>query len=67
MADPGCDWKDSEDAEPCGKTPTQMLAIGMTAPDVGPGESGFAGEFQYAHFFEEHLPEMQRKLGQRKG
>jgi hypothetical protein len=66
MADPGCDWKDTEDAEACGKTPTQMLALGMTAPDpaLARGQSGFAGEFQYGHFCEEHLPEMQRKLGQ---
>jgi hypothetical protein len=63
MADPGCDWKDSEEAEPCGKTPTQLLAIGMTAPDPAKGP-GHAGEFQYAHFCEEHLPEMQRRMGQ---
>ena len=42
MADPGCDFKDSEDAERCGKTPTQILAMGMTAPDPEKG-AGHAG------------------------
>jgi hypothetical protein len=65
MAEPGCDWKDSDNSKPCGKTPTQLLAIGMTAsdPEKVPGH---AGDFLYAHYCEEHLPEMQRTLGQRK-
>jgi hypothetical protein len=62
MADPGCDFKESEDADRCGVTPTQMLAIGMTAPD--PETPGDAGTFLYAHYCEEHMPVVQRKMGQ---
>jgi hypothetical protein len=66
MADPGCDFKVSEDAEPCGKTPTQMLAAGMTAPDPETRGAGHAGDFVYGHYCEQHLPVVQRKMGQRK-
>ena len=66
MADLGCDFVNPEtDDERCGRTPTELLAIGMTAPDPTKGP-GHAGTFQYAHFCEEHLPEMQQRLGQAK-
>ena len=37
--------------------------MGMTAPDPAKGP-GHAGDFLYAHFCEEHLPVMQRQMGQ---
>jgi len=63
MAEYGCDFKETEDGVACGRTPTQLLAIGMTAPDPAKG-AGHAGDFLYAHFCEEHLPVMQHRLGQ---
>ena len=66
MADLGCDFIDpGTDGERCGRTPTELLAVGMTAPDPAKGP-GHAGTFQYAHFCEEHLPGMQQRLGQAK-
>ncbi len=64
MADPGCDFED-EDGIECGRKPTQMLTPGMTPPEVGAGLSGWAGVFQYGHFCDKHLPEMQRRLDER--
>jgi hypothetical protein len=66
MADPGCDFKDSEDAERCGKTPTQVLNMGGTGPDpdMGPGH---VMTRRGAHFCEEHLPVMQGQKGQHQG
>lgn len=62
-----CDFplKDEAAEVKCGRTPTEMLALGMTAPDPAKG-AGYAGDFLYGHFCEEHLPEMQRRLGQKK-
>ena len=59
----GCDFVADEGTEKCGRTPTQLLAIGMTAPD--PTKAGHAGDFVYGHFCEEHLPVMQQRLGQK--
>lgn len=67
MTDPGCDYAETEGAERCGATPTQLLAVGMTAPppETQRGSSGLAGEFQYMHLCDEHLPIVQRQMGQK--
>jgi hypothetical protein len=68
MADPGCDYVEpGEESAPCGATPTQLLAVGMTAPppETRHGSSGLAGTFQYQHLCEEHLPIVQRRMGQK--
>jgi hypothetical protein len=61
MTDLGCDFIDGETDEKCGRTPSQPLILGMSAPD--PTEPGYRSDIQYARFCEEHLPEMQRRLG----
>lgn len=59
-----CDFVVDEAAgEKCNRTPTELLALGMTAPDPAKG-AGHAGDFIYGHFCDEHLSEMQRRLGQ---
>ena len=37
VGDPGCDFVEQEGGEPCGRTPTQLLVVGMTAPDPEKG------------------------------
>jgi hypothetical protein len=64
MANQPCQFIESpEEGDECGETPTEPLAIGMTAPD--PDEPGHAGTFQNANFSETHLPEVQRRMGQK--
>jgi hypothetical protein len=58
MADPGCAYKEPGATEPCGKTPSQMLAMGMTPSD--PDKPSDPGHFLHAHYFEEHLPVVKR-------
>ena len=65
MADPGCDFKATDDAARCGRTPTNLLALGMLEGSAKRGDvSGMAGTLQYGHFCEDHLPEMYRRTGQ---
>ncbi len=61
--DPGCDFKEQPESEPCGVTPTELLALGMTAPDPAKG-AGHAGDFMYGHFCKDHLLVMQERMGQ---
>jgi hypothetical protein len=56
MADPGCEFKADAQAKPCGKTPTQILTLGMTDPETPPRTSGYAGTVQYGHFCESMMP-----------
>jgi hypothetical protein len=59
MSDYGCEYKASADDEACGRTPTEPLAVGMSARD--PGIPGSGGLFVYAHYCNEHLPVIKRK------
>lgn len=48
----------------CGRSPTDLFAVGTTAPfpkRQGP-VCGLARKLRYGHFCDEHLPEMQRRL-----
>jgi hypothetical protein len=61
FVDPGCDFIDGETNERCGRTPSRPLHLVMSAPD--PTEPGHRVDMQYARLCEEHLPEMQHRLG----
>jgi hypothetical protein len=68
VVDPGCDYHESMDSERCGKTPTQPLAIGTTAPPPGYQPDNvelMMVEPEYAHYCDEHLSIMQAKFGQK--
>lgn len=65
MEEHTCEFTGPDTGEKCGKSPTQPLAIGMTDAGLARGESGIAGEFLYSHYCEEHLPAVQRQLGQK--
>lgn len=63
--DPGCDFKDSPDDDPCSETPTNLLGLGMTGQDHTQGPGHVFNLVTGGHFCEVHLPVMQERLGQR--
>jgi hypothetical protein len=66
MAVPGCDYTDTETGERCGKTPSQPLAIVITAGTVKPGDvSGDAGTSVYSHYCADHFDGAQQAFGQK--
>jgi len=57
-----CDYRDAPDSEACGKTPTTLIAHGMDTPAPRDRATGMAGDFEYAHYCDEHISQMRDRL-----
>lgn len=62
-----CEFRVTEDAEPCGRRPTRILLLGMTPPDPMKQEpiGGADDIVSYIHLCDEHYPVMEERLGRR--
>lgn len=63
-SDQPCDFRDAPGADPCGKTPTTLIALGMDTPprDAGFTDTGIAGDLRYAHYCDEHVTMIRERL-----
>jgi hypothetical protein len=59
MEERGCQFKQDEWSDECGKTPTTFLEIGSMAPDPTTG-TAVSGQFKHAYFCQEHVPIVQQ-------
>lgn len=60
-----CEFKTTEEAEPCGSRPTRILLLGMTPLDPTKQKpiGGPADIVSYIHLCDEHYPVMEKRLG----